>query len=59
MSDSHGDNVLADILWLERWLENGIIYGDVKDDEFKEALERLENVKDRFQDAVAVAKSGR
>jgi hypothetical protein len=55
---SHDDNVLTDILWLERFVRHSLRLGRYLDCERKEAIERIENVKDRFQDAVGKSKPG-
>jgi hypothetical protein len=55
--DSDGDNVLADILWLERLFQSRMSYGRIYPNDIREGLERIRNVKDCFQDAVAKSKS--
>jgi hypothetical protein len=57
-SGDQGDNVLRDILWLERWLTkvSYLDFGSELDCEI--AYEKVQNVKDHFQNAVVVPKPG-
>lgn len=55
-----GDNVLADLLWLERFAKKMINnYYTVSPEEAWEILERTWNVKNHFQNEVAVAQPRR
>jgi hypothetical protein len=57
LKDSEGDNVFRDILWLERFLGRQDIKSLDHLNEMTDAFERLKNVKNCFQDAVAKSQS--